>query len=164
MDPCPSCDSEFPDFDGDECKCGYRRRRSKRRAPVPKQGALTSQRVDELFAQCLHRGGKDGTPVRLQGIKERVVLHAGRLKARRKEIAALLAQMPDQFRAEQNGGGGGWSLLSGHLDRHGNHWAEHATIERLFLLGMGIGKVEYFMPRKAWHALPGGMPYYVIKE
>lgn len=26
-DPCPSCDAEFPDFDGTECKCGYRRRR-----------------------------------------------------------------------------------------------------------------------------------------
>lgn len=30
-EPCPSCDKVFPDFDGDECTCGYRRRSRKRK-------------------------------------------------------------------------------------------------------------------------------------
>jgi hypothetical protein len=37
-------------------------------------------------------------------------------------------------------------------------------MEGLFCLGMAIGKVECLMPRKMWTILPGGMPYYLVKD
>jgi len=46
MDSCPSCDAEFPDFDGKECKCGYRRRPRKKSATAAKK----TQSEGEIFS------------------------------------------------------------------------------------------------------------------
>jgi hypothetical protein len=55
------------------------------------------------------------------------------------------------------------SFLNACMDRHGNHWAEHQTIDFLLCLGLATDQVAFCLPREIWAALPGGMPYFVVK-
>jgi hypothetical protein len=119
--------------------------------------ALTADRVEAIFADCLAPGA-DGVTV--EGIVGTAVFDQDALTAWTADICALLAELPDQYRKS---GGGGWSFLNACDDRHGNQWTGfHRTMEHLFMLGLGIGKVELLMPRELWDALPGGMPYYAV--
>lgn len=119
---------------------------------------LDPQVVEDTFTTCQDNDGDvvvDGIVV--TGVhfdKAQLADHA-------ELIAGLLLELPDEFKAS---GGGGWSFLNACNDRHGNQWTGlHRTMERLFMLGMGIGMVTCQLPREMWDALPGGMPYYVVK-
>jgi hypothetical protein len=122
---------------------------------------LDAQRVAAIFEDCLFRGGDSTTgSIEADGITWRVYFHPGRLEGYREEIAALLDELPDDFKSS---GGGGASFLAACQDKHGRQWGEHPTMQLLLLLGLATGKVEYCAPRKLWSAFPGGMPYIVIK-
>lgn len=95
----------------------------------------------------------------VQGVMNKFGLHPGRLKEKREEIRELLAEVPDDF---MRTGGGGMSFLNLCMDRHGNHWGEHVNYEDLIVLGMGVGMVNYCVPRDMWSSLPGGMPYVTV--
>lgn len=74
----------------------------------------------------------------------------------------MLANLPDTFR---KGGGGGMSFLEACNDRNGTLWTgNHRSMENLFLLGLALGEVVCLLPRTMWYILPGGMPYYMIKD
>lgn len=124
---------------------------------------LGTQRVEKAFRACLFKDGEDTTNhVKVHGITTNVGFHPGRLKEHEAEIAEMLGELPDQFKES---GGGGWSFLNACNDKHGHQWTSfHRTMEQLFQLGIGIGKVECQLPREMWGTLPGGMPYYVIKD
>lgn len=123
---------------------------------------LDPQRVTNIFLDCLFKDGEETKDhVVAEGIVQTVGFHPGRLEDHRSEIEALLGELPDEFKASN---GGGWSFLNACMDRHGNQWTGlHQVMEQLVQLGIAIGKVEYQLPREAWSALPGGMPYFVIK-
>lgn len=98
----------------------------------------------------------------VHGIIHNYVFRKDRLEARRDEIFQLLEELPDQFRASS---GGGWSFLNMCEDRHGNHWAEHITIEGLIVLGAGLKLMSFLPPqRELWKVFPGGMPYLVFHD
>lgn len=122
---------------------------------------LSGSSVASIFEKCLlQQGEKDADGVEVQGIAK-ARFHIGRLKENEGNITSLLAELPDDFRES---GGGGMSFLNACMDRHGNQWTGlQQVMEQLFLLGMGIGKVSSLLPREAWGALPGGVPYYVVK-
>lgn len=122
---------------------------------------LTSERVNEIFMDCLFTEGEDTSNyVRAEGITSTVGFHPGRLQNHKAEIEAMLNELPDEFK---NSGGGGWSFLNACNDKHGNQWTGSPLImEQLFQLGIGVGKVKSLLPRKMWSVLPGGVPYYVI--
>mgnify|MGYP001566155891 FL=1 len=122
---------------------------------------LNPERVDAIFMDCLFREGEDTSKyVKAEGIVRNVGFHPERLENHKAEIVALLDELPEQFKESS---GGGWSFLNACMDKHGNQWTGlHRTMEQLFQLGIGIGKVKGLMPREMWGALPGGMPYYVI--
>ncbi len=122
---------------------------------------LNAEQVNAVFMDCLFRDGEDTSKhVRAEGIIRNVEFHPERLESHRTEIVAMLNELPEKF---QERGGGGWSFLNACNDKHGNQWTSfHQTMEQLFQLGIGIGKVKSLMPRKLWNILPGGMPYYVI--
>ena len=138
---------------------------------------LSAETVENLVRFCLFsdagvkgRGrAKAGSPdvpegaVIVRGITMNVGFHPVRLEAKRAEVAALLGELPHQFR-EDEGGGGGWSFLNACEDRHGNQWGEHRDVEMLFLLGEALGLARPSISREAWPSLPGGMPYYVVTE
>lgn len=119
---------------------------------------LTAQAVNELAKQCANVGD-DGDAVKVEGIVSNYLLSKSRLEEHKEEIGELLKQLPEVFTV-----GGGGSFLSAAFDRNDQHWGEHPDMERLFVLAIGAGKASYLLPREIWPALPGGMPYLVIKD
>lgn len=123
---------------------------------------LTAKNVDAVFRDCLFGDEEDRTNhIIVEGIVNDFGLHPKRLESHRDEIIELLSQLPDGFRKES---GGGWSFLNACVTKNGSQWGEHIHVEQLVTLGIGIGKVEYCLPRDMWKALPGGVPYFVVKE
>lgn len=126
--------------------------------------ALTSDAVQRLYREC-HVRPEEAEQARVwptvRAVVSTAVFHPDRLAAKRDEIAALLAELPDQFHALR---GGGWTFLNACDDRHGNQWTgEHRVMEMLFALGLGADLVLETLPREMWSILPGGMPYYAVK-
>ena len=77
------------------------------------------------------------------------------------KINELLNQLPKEFHAQT---GGGWSFLNACTNRDGEQWTGlHSTMEKLVILGIAIGRVEYVIPRDMWSLLPGSVPYFVVK-
>jgi len=124
---------------------------------------LTAKRVNEIFRDCLFKDDEDRTKVvTAEGIRLIVTFHPERLEGHRKEIEALLSELPENFKASS--AGQGMSFLDAYLDKYGKQWTDlHTTMEELFLLGIALGKVEFLLPRERWSLLPGGMPYLVVK-
>lgn len=118
--------------------------------------------VAGLFQSCLWNDEDDvADRVEVEGIVHHVAFHRGRLEECRDDVVALLAELPEAFRESSPEEGA--SFLAACHDRHGNCWTgHHAQIERLFQLGMGIGKAKFLLPREVWVQLPGGMPYLSI--
>ena len=115
--------------------------------------------VSEIFGKCESSGGD----VEAEGIAL-VRFKGDQLRAYEAQIRTMLSDLPPEFRVEAEGGGGGYSFLNGCTDRNGNQWTGlQMVVERLFLLGMGIGCVKSILPRDLWVVLPGGVPYYVVQ-
>lgn len=123
---------------------------------------LTAERVNRIFLDCLFREGEETTdPVLAEGVMLRVGFHPGRLESHRGEIMALLMDLPITFRESH---GGGWTFLNACMTAAGNQWGEHANIDELLTLGIASGRVEILLPRDMWSVLPGGVPYFVVKD
>lgn len=128
---------------------------------------LTAERVESLYHSCLKgKSSGSGNIVPLQlvnGIMSNTLFDQDRIKEHKKEIYALLKELPDTY---LESGGGGMSFLGACYDRHGVQWTGmQVTMDRLFQLGIAIGKVEYvFDDRSLWPILPGGVPYLIIKD
>lgn len=129
--------------------------------PVSSSG-LDPQRVSEIFLDCLFRDGEDpSTCTTAEGIMSTVGFHPGRLHAHTPEIESLLGELPDEFMESK---GGGWSFLNACMDKRGHLWTGmHQTMDQLFMLGIAAGKAAYALPREMWSALPGEMPYLIVK-
>ena len=123
---------------------------------------INTQEVEKIFMDCLHNPSKKtkNNIVIIEGITCKFGFHPKKLELHKERIIAMLSELPTQFR--QNSGGG-WSFLNACNTKDGEQWTGlHQRMEQLFVLGMGIGKAKYVMPRKMWNSLPGGMPYIVI--
>ena len=115
--------------------------------------SISAERVEDLFIHCL---SKDGTIV--EGITARYGMD---VTGHEDEIAEMLSHLPDEFMAE---GGGGWSFLNACVDNKGNQWTgSHQIMENLFVMGIAADKAQWVIPKELWSALPGGVPYVVIK-
>ena len=124
---------------------------------------LTSERVEEIFMDCLFSDGEDtSNAIIVQGVVNTLGFNPAKLEKYKEEILDLLDELPDSFK---EGSGGGMSFLSACEDKHGNQWTGfHQKMEQLFALGIGIGAVKECLPRNMWYMLPGNMPYYTIKK
>lgn len=122
---------------------------------------LSSSAVNDLFWNCLAGSEEDSDVKLVGGIVRTFMFDPAKLIENKESIVSFLMELPEKFQEEK---GGGWSFLEACMDKEGNHWAEHPTIERLMGLGIAIDKVEYVLPREMWSVLPGGMPYFVIKK
>lgn len=124
---------------------------------------LTADKVEEVFHDCLFNEAEStDNMIVADGILNPYGFHPERLEEHRDTIISLLNELPDNFKQS---GGGGWSFLNACMDRHDNQWTGlHRTMDQLFCLGMAIGYVECQLKRELWTILPGGMPYYVIKD
>ena len=123
---------------------------------------LTSERVTEIFLDCLYREDEDtSNHIKAEGITTNVGFHPERLEGHRAEVEAMLMELPDQFLLSK---GGGWSFLNACMDRNDIQWGGHENVQQLILLGIGLNKVRFCMPRSMWSVLPGGMPYFVVLD
>lgn len=130
---------------------------------------LTSENVESIFVYCLFVEDKDDTIDALENQKDAILVegiahsfgfHPDRIEEHKDDIASMLADLPDEFKAD---GGGGWSFLNACNDKNGNQWTGlHMRMEQLFMLGMAAGKVKYLLPKEIWRVMPGGVPYLQI--
>lgn len=123
---------------------------------------LNPQRVNELFNDCLFHDGEDtSTAVVAEGIMHKIGFNPDRLSQHKAEIRLLLEELPAVFQEKT---GGGMSFLNACVDKHGNQWTGmHQTMDQLFTLGLATGDVICLFPRDVWPALPGGVPYYMVR-
>lgn len=124
---------------------------------------LDADKVVEIFEKCLIKDDEQvDCPVQVDGVVHSAALHPERLKMFRQEIYELLLELPEAF---METGGGGMSFLQACVDKYGRQWADlHMTMEELFMLGAAIDRVYCLFPRRMWPDLPGGVPYYVVRD
>lgn len=122
---------------------------------------INSERVNEIFLDCLFRDEEDMSyKVIAEGITISIGFHPERLKGHENEIISMLNDLPDKYK---NASDGGCSFLSMCNDKFGWKWTSlQQRMEQLYLLGIGIGKIECLLPRDMWESLPGGMPFFVV--
>jgi hypothetical protein len=95
---------------------------------------IDPNRIEEILLDCI------GEDIVIEGIKNTYGLNPEKLKIYENEIYMMLKELPDPF---QNDIGGGWSFCNACDDKNGEQWTGlHLRMEQLFVLGMGIGKVE----------------------
>lgn len=120
---------------------------------------LTPDKVNEIFLNAMQEKENENT-IKCNGIMGTYPLDKVTLEKNKETIMEMLMELPLEFRENS---GGGYSFLGACNDKNGNQWTGlHMVMERLFILGIGIGKVKELFPRELRSALPGGMPYYVI--
>jgi len=123
---------------------------------------LEAKTVHDTFLKCLFEEGEDTTShIKAEGVMINIGFNPKKIEENKETIKQLLDELPENFRKEV---GGGYSFLAAAEDKHGNQWGEHSNIDELLTLGLASGNVEYLMPRALWGTLPGGMPYFVIKN
>jgi hypothetical protein len=122
-------------------------------------------RVHSIMMACLFKEEEREEPkkgyVDVTGINIRVGFHPERLKSHKDEVLIILKNLPETFLESK---GGGWTFLNACIDREGEQWGQHSTMNELLMLGLGLGLVRIPIPREAWGALPGGMPYFTVLD
>lgn len=124
---------------------------------------LTAINVNAIFTECLFRNdSKIKKPLEVEGIRMNVGFHRGKLQKCKKNIVDLCSQVSDMFRRSVGGGG---SFLNFCVDKDEQLWTgEHQTCEKLLMLGLAVGIIEFLAPRELWSIFPGGMPYMVVND
>ena len=123
---------------------------------------LDAETVNKTFLYCLFNEGEPtDNHVVAEAVRVKVGFHPERLKEKDSLIKELLDELPKE---SHKNSGGGMSFLQMAMDKDGNHWAEHKTMDELVALGIATGRLSFLMPRELWGALPGGMPYIVINS
>ena len=117
-----------------------------------------SELTSNAFMDCLLEEGEDTTNhVKVEGLTSMFGLHPQRLEEKRELVTALLAELPAEFKE-------GWSFLNLCTTKDGEQWTDmHLVCEQLVVMAIGLGLMEYCMPREMWVILPGGVPYLMIK-
>lgn len=117
-----------------------------------------SELTQRAFLDCLFKEGENTTNhVKVEGITNIFCLHPQRLEEKRELVTALLAELPEEFKE-------GWSFLNLCNMKDGKQWTGmHRICEQLVVMAIGLGLMEYCMPREMWVVLPGGVPYLIIK-
>lgn len=123
---------------------------------------VTANNMSELtqnaFMDCLFKEGEDtNNHVEVEGIINMYGLHPQRLEEKRELVMALLAELPKEFKE-------GWTFLKLCITKSGEQWTDmHRICEQLVVMSIGLGLMEYCLPREMWSLLPGGVPYIIIK-
>jgi len=121
---------------------------------------LSCENVDKVFEDCLFKDCEDtAKALVVDGIISKFGFNPVKIAEHKEDITSMLSELPNSFRKS---GGGGMSFLNACMTEGGEQWGEHRNMELLFCLGIGVGLVEYCMPREMWNIFPGGMPYLVI--
>lgn len=121
---------------------------------------LNESEVNRLFNACLcHdelKNLNDHDIIHVEGIHHSANLRTKRIEENYDDITLYLSQLPDKFKK-------GWTFLEFGVNKKGDKWTSHfETAEKLLLLGIAAGRVEYINTRNVWEILPSGLPYVKI--
>lgn len=124
---------------------------------------LSSENVHKVFMNCLFDNNEPtDKAVLVHGANLNVGFNPIKLEKNKLNIVTMLNCLPDNF---MEGKGGGWSFLNLTNDKDDNQWtSSQHVIDQLVTLGLALSLVLFPMPRLLWDALPGGMPYVIIKN
>lgn len=126
-----------------------------------KKKVLTTYAVEKIFVECLTN---DYNPNKIEctPVTYRCVFDKSKIEENKDKILELLMNLRKEFRQSE---GGGYSFLAACDNIDGDQWTgKHLTMEKLFALGIAANLVDTLVPREMWNALPGGMPYFIIKN
>lgn len=120
---------------------------------------LNSERVEEIFSDCLCQGWDNlNNCLAVQGITQSVFFHPEKIKKYKIQIEEMLDHLPDTFRGRH-----GTSFLSACYDKSGIQWTESkVSMEHLFQLGIAIERIQLLGQRQAWRIFPESSPYCII--
>lgn len=113
-----------------------------------------AEQVDSIIKDCLN-GQNDGALV-VDGIVRKFGFSKEKIESHKEDIRVLLNEMPKEFHKDT---GGGMSFLQLCVDKTGQQWGEHPSMEALVALGIAARMASYPLPRDMWSMLPGGVPY-----
>jgi hypothetical protein len=122
--------------------------------------------VTEILRDCLFTDEEMPNPelpegaVYVEGIMNPYGFHPERLESHREEVRGMLDQLNPAFRASV---GGGWHFTQMPFTVEGEHWGEHPNCEQLMVLAIGLGLMQYLLPREMWSAT-AGVPYLVYMD
>lgn len=123
---------------------------------------LTAENLEKVILECLFKPNEDTTNYVLgEGVRVKMGFHPERLKANEGNILSMLKDLPDEFLASK---GGGYTFLNACMTRDNDQWGEQQDVDKLITIGMAVKKVSFTMPREMWDVLPGGMPYFTVKD
>jgi hypothetical protein len=124
---------------------------------------LTVDNVTAIFSDCLFKADEPlDNFVKAEGLSMNCGFHPVRLESHRADVLSMLKELPDPFMQTE---GGGWSFLNACMTKDGELWTgQHAIMEQLFVLGIGLNLCQWLTKRELWESLPGGMPYVVVLE
>lgn len=119
---------------------------------------LTAENVEKVFLECFSENKEDS--IKYDAVVHSFTFSKEKLQDNNQNIIDMLSCLPKEF---MQSAGGGYSFLMACNDKDGNQWTGlHLTMEKLFALGIGIGKVKCLLPRELWQMMPCGMPYFVV--
>lgn len=133
---------------------------------------LTSERVEEIGLDCVWPSD-EADRLSEDEMKERSIIAEGvihtygfrpeKIAEHREELREMIRELPTEFLATREGGGGGWSFLNLCVTKDGEQWTGlHLMQERFMCLCIAAGLAEIPLPREMWSSLPGGVPYVVF--
>lgn len=122
---------------------------------------LTSENVQAVLLDSLALDGESSTARRVQGIFNQFLLSPARLENHTATIRAFLGQVSTWFYKDR---GGGHVSLALCIRRDGVRWGERHDAERLAVLGLGLGLIEFCLDRNKWPLFPAGVPYVRLRS
>lgn len=120
---------------------------------------INANRVQEILFDCFLnkneiKNDKPAIPfIKVMGIVRNFGFNPDRIAKHKQEIKEMLDQIENLPE--------GISFLAFGVckDSGSNLWGGHVNFEQLIVLGIAAGYLYYPLPRTAWSALPGGVPY-----
>lgn len=129
---------------------------------------LDAKRVQDVMMDCLFTGDPkdEDMCIAVYGITRRFGFIPEKIENHREEIHEMMKELPDVFwdTNDNPNGGGGYTFMNLPFDKNERQWCGQPTAELLMVLGLATGYMEYMLPREAWIALPGRVPYVIIHE
>lgn len=119
---------------------------------------INAHDVHETFLNCLFKPEElvDGKPivdpVVADGLMMKAGFHPERIAKAKEKVTNWLNNLDPVFQK-------GMTFLNMCVDREGNQWGEHPTMDELVMMGLATNTLVYCAPREFWQHLPGGMPY-----
>jgi len=117
---------------------------------------LTAKNVDKMFEES----NVDNGDINADFIDGRKIFFNSK-KINKENLKEMLQNLPEKF---QEKSGGGMTFLNACMDKKGNQWGEQIHVAKLMCLGIATGLVYYCMPKEMWRVLPGGVPYFGVKD